>query len=442
MKTQDPMSLARHAVELARKQGAQEAAAISSRSREVTVQWRDGKLDRISEATTRSLMVQLYVDGRYSSGATNDVRPEALERFIADAIAMTRALAADEHRRLPDPELYQGRSDADLVIHDAKQAALTPDERRRFARELEQGARAADENGVILSVTSQFADSSDEYHRVASNGFEGSHRGTSFTTYAEVSVKDADGRRPEEYDYAYTRWLADVPAAAELGRRSAERALARLGSTKGPSAVLPMVVDNRAAGRMVYMLLQPLSGQAVQQKRSFLDGKNGTKIGSDLLDVTDDPFVARGAGSRLFDSEGIAARRMAVFSKGKLENFYIDSYYGRKLGVRPTTGGASNLSWRLGDKTKDRLVGALDDAIFVNGFLGGNANAATGDFSLGVQGFRIRKGKLAEPIAEMNIAGNQLELWKQLMAVGNDPFPYSPLRTPTLVFDKVQFAGV
>ena len=78
----------------------------------------------------------------------------------------------------------------------------------------------------------------------------------------------------------------------------------------------------------------------------------------------------------------------------------------------------------------------------MTGFIGGNSNATTGDFSLGVQGFRIRGGQLAEPVAEMNIAGNHLELWKRLSAVGNDPYPYSPLRTPTLMFDGVQFAGL
>jgi PmbA protein len=44
-------------------------------------------------------------------------------------------------------------------------------------------------------------------------------------------------------------------------------------------------------------------------------------------------------------------------------------------------------------------------------------------------------------VAEMNISGNHLELWKRLVAVGNDPYVYSSLRTPTLVFDDVQFAG-
>jgi PmbA protein len=41
----------------------------------------------------------------------------------------------------------------------------------------------------------------------------------------------------------------------------------------------------------------------------------------------------------------------------------------------------------------------------------------------------------------MNVSGNQKELWKKLVAVGNDPYPYSSTRTPTLVFEGVQVAG-
>ena len=59
-----------------------------------------------------------------------------------------------------------------------------------------------------------------------------------------------------------------------------------------------------------------------------------------------------------------------------------------------------------------------------------------------MQGFIIRGGERAEPVGEMNIAGNMLELLTKLTAVGDDPWPYSSMRTPTLVFEGVQLAGV
>src|SRR5262249_49186086 len=125
-----------------------------------------------------------------------------------------------------------------------------------------------------------------------------------------------------------------------------------------------------------------------------------------------------------------------------LKSYYVDNYYGRKLGMQPTTRGTSNLIWKLGSKGRDALLADMKDGMLITGFLGGNSNSTTGDFSLGVQGFRVHGGRIAEPIGEMNISGNHLQLWPKLKAVGNDPYPYSSARTPTLVFEGVQFAGV
>jgi PmbA protein len=180
----------------------------------------------------------------------------------------------------------------------------------------------------------------------------------------------------------------------------------------------------------------------LQQKRSCLDGKLGVVIGSPLLDITDDPLLPRGLCSRLFDGEGMAARRFPLFDQGVLRAFYLDSYYGKKLKVAPTTGRSSNLAWGLGARDRDALVASVGEGLLVTGFIGGNSNETSGDFSLGLNGFRISGGKVGEPVSEMNVSGNHLELWKRLVAVGNDPYPYSSLRTPTLVLEGVSVAGV
>jgi PmbA protein len=306
---------------------------------------------------------------------------------------------------------------------------------------MEAAARGVKGAEAILSVTASFNDSLSESFLVHSNGFAGNRRDTAFWISAEVSVKDPDGRKPEDYSYAGTRFWNEMPNAAEQGRIAATRTLARVGSKKGDSAVLSMAIDARAAGRMLGPLMGPLSGGSLQQKRSFYEGKAGTTVGSPLLTITDEPLIPKGFGSRLFDGEGIAAKTMPVFDAGVLKNYFIDTYYGKKLKMAPTTSRASNLVVKLGTKGQAELLADMKDGIFVTGFLGGNSNGTTGDFSFGVQGFRVREGKTAEPIAEMNISGNHLEFWKKLAAIGNDPYPYSTIRVPTLVFDGVQFAG-
>jgi PmbA protein len=434
--------LTRLAVELARRKGAQGAAAGASRARTVSVQWRDGQVEKLTEATTRAVGLELYVDGRYGSVGTSDLRPEALERFVEDAVALVRKVATDPFRQLPDPELQQGATTRDLELEDPSYGKVDAVERRRLAAAAEAGARETKGAERILSCTTGFSDTLLESFRVHSSGFEAGRRATDFWVSAEVSAKDPDGRRPEDWSAAGGRFFAAVPRPEEVGRVAAERTLARIGSRKGESAVLPMVVENRAAGRLVGFLLGPLAASALQQKRSFLDAKLGQKIGSERLTIGDEPHVPRGLGSRRYDGEGLAARPFPVFEKGVLRTYYVDTYYGRKLGMPPTTRAMSNLAWAPGDAGRDGLVARVGEGVLVTGFLGGNSNGTTGDFSLGAQGFRIRGGKLAEPVGEMNVSGNHLELWARLAEVGNDPYAYSASRTPTLVFDGVQFAGL
>lgn len=432
---------ARAAVKLALRHGAREAAAAASRARQVELSWRDGRVETASEATTRGLGIDLYVDGRYASVSTSDLRPEALERLVVDGVALTRALAEDPFRRLPDPELYEGRAEVDLELFDPAHDRLDATARRHAVAAIEEAARSVPGADRILSVSASVGDTSAERVFVTSNGFEGWRRGTDHGMSAQVSVADPDGRRPEDWDAATARFVADLPDPSAIGRGAAERALSRLGSEKGASAVTPVLVDARAAGRLVGALLGALSGAALQQKRSFLEGKLGERIGSDLLDVKDDPLVVRGLGSRLWDGEGIAARSFPVFEGGVLRSYYVDTYYGRKLSMAPTTARVSNLAWRTGTQGRDGLLAAMGDGLLVTGFLGGNSNPTTGDFSLGVQGFRVAGGRLAGPVGEMNASGNLRDLWNRLVAVGNDPYPYSSMRTPSLLFEGIQIAG-
>ena len=437
----DLRDLGEAAILMARELGASQVAVSAAVQRETDVQWRDGKIEKLLEATSRSLALDLYVDGRYASVATSDLRPDAVRRFLTDAVALTRTLAPDPCRRLPEPELWRDGPTVDLELEDLAYDGRSALQRRDDAAALEAAARAVPGAERILSVTATLSDSRVAAWRLHSDGFAGHRRSTMHWLSGEVSVQDPDGRRPEESHSVGHRFQSRLPAAADVGTQAAQRALARIGSRKGVSATMTVVVDPRAAGRFVGILLGPLSAAALQQKRSFLDGRTGQAVGSPLLHLDDDPLVPQGLGSRRYDGEGMAARRMPLFDGGVLRSWYVDTYYGRKLGLAPTTGRTSNLAWRLGPHDRAALCRDVGDGALVTGFLGGNSNATTGDFSLGIQGFLIRAGALAEPVAEMNVAGNQLDLWRRLVAVGDDPHPYSALRTPTLVFDGVAVAG-
>src|SRR5512138_225612 len=155
------LDIARHAARLALDRGADQAAAGTYRARHVELAWRDGKLEKVSEATTRGMGLDLYVDGRYAAVSTSDLRPEALERFVADAVALARTLSPDPFRRLPDPELYAGQAEVELELADPA-AELDAGARREAVRAVEEAARSVPGAGAILSVTASASDTRGE----------------------------------------------------------------------------------------------------------------------------------------------------------------------------------------------------------------------------------------------------------------------------------------
>ena len=189
------------------------------------------------------------------------------------------------------------------------------------------------------------------------------------------------------------------------------------------------------------MIRDAMGGRAIQQKRSYLDGMLGKKVASGQLTVVDNPFLEKGMASRYFDSEGLAAEERVMIDKGVLKNYYIDYYYGQKLGMEPTSGSSSNLLFALGTRSLEELINDVDKGIFITGFIGGNSNSTTGDFSFGIVGILIENGKLTQPVNEMNISGNAKDFWLQLTETGNDPYPYSSYQAPSMLFSDIYFSG-
>jgi PmbA protein len=425
----------------AQKRGAKGARVRASRNSTSSVEWRDGKLDRIRESTSMSVGVTLLVDGRYSSSSTSDLRKPAMEKFLDEAIAMTRAISEDSDRVLPDPARYAGQFGGDLKVYDDATATLSPDWLRRKASELEAAARAAPGSDKIVSVSTTAQTDVSEQALAVSNGMHGTHADSTVVLVAETSVRDKGGRKPEGWWYAACPHREALPSIELIGRKATERALARIGESRRPTGKYACIVEAMTAGRLLDSLLSALNGSNIQQRKSFLADKLDQRVGSAVLSIVDEPHLAGGLGSRVFDGEGMATRKRPVFDKGVVKSFFLDTYYGRKLGKEPTSGGRTNLAWPVGQRDPEALMRAMGKGILITGFNGGNSNTASGDFSFGIQGQWVEGGKIVAPVSEMNLAGNHLEFWKRLVELGNDPFLYSSNRRPSLRFDKVQFSG-
>jgi len=435
----DLLEQAKAAVRLARKKGADHARARISQSRVISVDWLNGKAERVRESTKTDLAVELYVRGRYSENQTGDFREQALEKFIADTVAMTGYLSADEYRNLPDPSLYPSTFLDRKTLFDDK-ADFNIDRCRKLASRAEEMLRSLPPGGEIVATASNCSFQSIETAMATSNGMEGAEPGTLFYIEPSVSLKDKLGVQ-SGWSTSRERKLAELRPLDELAREAMERATAGLGAGPTGTGTYAFVVENRTAARLVDWMTGALQGRPLFQDRSFLKQKMGKTIASKTLTLIDDPHVPGGIGSCSFDREGMATRKRTIIDGGVLKSFYLDTYYAARLGMDPTGADPGNLVYPAGESDLSGLIRKMGDVILVTLLMGGNSNGTTGDFSTGVRGFEIKNGKIEKPVSEMNLSGNHLDIWHDLVEVGNDPISSSKNRTPSMLFKKGTFSG-
>jgi len=438
MIAQEYKNLAQWALKYALNKGCSDARISVYGGTENSFEYRDTQLDKLQQSSENGMSIQLYVDGRFASFSTNRLDKKELEKFISNGIETTRYLAEDEFRKLADPSrLYKGDGKG-LDVFDKSIEKVSVDDKLALMKNNVNEVYQTDER--LISVSSEYSDGTSNNYVVASNGFEGETETTYFSLFAEVSMKGADDARPQGYWYdSAVFW--DNLQKSDIGKTAYERTLRKLGQEKIKSGTYKMLVDNLSSPQLIRPLISALYGSAIQQKSSFLINKLGEKIASDKLTVIDDPHIVNARGARWFDGEGAATKKLTVIENGVLNTYYIDTYYGGKLGVEPTIQSPSILALQLGNRNFEQILAGVDKGIWVTGFNGGNSNPTTGDFSFGIEGFLIEKGEITKPLNEMNITGNLLTLWNNIIEIGNDPKTNSNYRIPAMLFDAVSFSG-
>lgn len=438
----DLQTIAEQINALALELGADEATVTVSRSTSNQLSQREGSLEECKQSQSQGVQVRLLVDNRYSVHSAAESRIEALRPFLKQAIDATRYLEEDSHRRLPDREIMGSVDPNELDLFDTALDELSPEERRQKLQHLEQVGLDAAKAAPLKSLTAHIWDSKSSSCRVSSNGYVAGWSRTSSGLGASISLFEESGRRPEAYDYYSARHASDLPAAEEIAQSLVTRGLRRIGTEAIKSESLPMLLENRCVSRILGVLISPLSGSAIYEQRSCMADKLGKQIAASGLQLIDDPLIPRALNSKPYDGDGLSTMRRSIVEDGVLKTFLLGVYNARRLGQAHTTASTSNLIVPPSEDSPQAILDRLPRAIRVEGFLGGNANAMTGDFSFGITGTLFENGEPIKGISEMNVSGNIFSLCEQYLQPANDVWTFSSWRTPSLLFDNVQFSGL
>jgi PmbA protein len=446
------VDLVRHAVDAARKAGADAADALQAASHSVEVRVRGEEVEYVKQAREHTLGLRAFVRGprglRSALVSTSDLAKQALERLAAEAVAIARVTAEDPDAGLPSDGFATALPELALLDPADREAPL--EARIEAAREAERAARAVDPR-IVNSEGSTAGSSFDAVAYASSEGFAGCYEGAHHALSASP-VAAENGAMQTDWWMSASRTLSGLEDAAAVGRRAAERALAQLGARPVATQEVPVIFEAPAARAVLGNLVSCLSGSAVYRRTSFLAGRLGERIGSDAVTVVDDGRLPGGLGSRPFDGEGQATRRTLLVERGRLASWLLDGYAARKLGLR-STGNAgrsassapgvapSNLWLEPGRDSLDELVRSTGRGLLVTGLFGQGFNPVTGDFSRGARGFWIERGELAHPVEEITVAGNLADLLRDVDRVGSDLLRLGPLGSPSFRVAHLTVAG-
>jgi len=412
--------IAESLVELGIAAGATAADALYIGDRSSSVQVRLGETESVSRSEGEEVGLRLFVGQRSATAASSDLSAEALGTLVERCLAMAREAPEDPYAGLAPSALLQQGEVASLDVFE--QHDSDPTELRARALEAEEAARAVP--GVTNSNGAGASASASIIALATSGGFAGAYRTSGHGTSASV-VAGEGGSMQRDHAWHTARHLEDLEGATEIGRRAGERAVARLNPTRPKPGKLPVIFDPRVASTLLGHFAGAINGSSVARKTSFLRDKLGTAVFAPGVAIVDDPLRLRGLRSRPFDAEGLRVARCEIVAGGILNQWIADSAAARQLRIEPTghaargVGGApgaspSNLYMAAGSRSREELLSSVPEAVLVIELIGQGVNGVTGDYSRGAAGFMVRRGEIAEPVAEITIAGNLIDMFATL----------------------------
>ncbi len=386
-----------------------------------------GEIESLTQAGASGIGIRVIKDGRTGFAWATSLDDDIVAETLAEARDNRPFGEPDEFAGLAEPD---GVEAAALDLYRDQVLSTPVDDKVAMAIELERMVRAADArvSGVRAAT---YSDGEGAFALATSTGIRAGGRAT--TAYVSVSALAEDGDASViAGGYSIGRAPGDI-SLQEAADDALERLLAKIGSTKPESAEVTLILEPRLTATVLGIISGMLGGETVAKGRSPFAGRVGEQIGSPLLTIVDDPTNPASLGAESYDDEGLATRRVPLLRAGVLEGFLHNCYSARRAGTVSTASAARGFSSRPGIAARaltvdpgsgdlESLLASVEDGVLASslGGLHSGVNPVSGDFSVSVEGLRVRDGARAEPIKEATLASTLQRLLLDVSHVGAD----------------------
>ena len=425
-------------LEEARRLGASSAEAGMTIESGLSANVRVGEVETLEHTRDKGLGITVYFGGRKGSASTTDFSDKAWRATVKAACDIARHTAEDPcnglaeadlmAREAPDLDLYHPWGiDADQAIEIAElceAAALSYDKKIKNSE------------GASVNLHTGF--------RVLGNshGFLGGYATSRNSVNCAVIAEDPSGMQ-RDYWYSISRDPDKLDSPEAIGEKAAKRALQRLQARKLATTTMPVVFQAEMARGLMGHFLRAINGNSLYRQSSFMIDRLGKSVFPDWLRLDERPHLQGALGSAPFDNEGVATRANDIVSDGVLQRYVLDSYAACKLGMVTTAnaGGTHNVYVKNQDISFTELLEGMGDGLLVTELMGQGVNPVTGDYSRGASGFRIEKGEITYPVEEITVAGNLVDMYRDIAGISSDIDARGNLITGSIMIGNMTVAG-
>jgi PmbA protein len=422
----------------AKTMGASSAEADIGAGAGLSANVRKGAIDKLEYERDKGLGITVYIDGQKGSASTSDFNEAALKDAVQAAVNIAKYAGRDECAGLVEPELM-AKEVPDLDLYHPW--SISPEAAIDLAIECEQAAFASDKrisnsDGSVVSTYSGI----NLYGN--SNGFINGWNWSSHTIDCTVIAEDKNGMQRDGW-YSKTRDYNDLESIKDISKEAARRTVSRLGARKLSTRQVPVIFEAPVASGLFSAFITAISGGSLYRRASFLLDKKGEQVFASHINIREQPHIKKALGSAPFDNDGVATREREIIKNGILQDYVLSGYSARKLGLQTTgnAGGVHNLLIEPGSNDLEKMLAEMGTGLLITDMIGFGVNQVTGDYSRGASGFWIENGELAYPVEEITVAGNLIEMYKNIISIGNDIDRRGNVLTGSVMIDAMTVAG-
>ncbi|VEI77546.1 peptidase PmbA [Mannheimia haemolytica] len=432
----------RQAVEFAlnfAKQAGAEAEVGVTKVAGLSVSSRLEQVENIEFNNDGSLGISVYLGKRKGNASTSDLQPESIQKTVEAALAIAKYTSEDDCTGLADKELLAFEA-KDLELY--HQADISVEQAVELAIKAEHYALNADEK-IVNSDGATFNSHSGVRVYGNTHGMLQSYLSSRYSLSCSV-ISAYEDQLERDYEYTISREFDKLQAPQWVGQQAAVKAVDRLNPHKIKTGEMPVIFYNDVATGLVGHLAGAISGGALYRKSSFLLDKLGEKILPSWFAISERPHLLRQLASSAFDSEGVITQNREIITDGILQTYLMTSYSGRKMGLKSTGHAGGIHNWLVKPNRTGGLSSLLKEmgtGLLVTEMLGSAINSVTGEYSRGAAGFWVENGEIQYPVAEITIAGQLQEMYKNIVAVGDDIEHRSNIQTGSILLEKMTVSG-